>query len=152
MRDLHRILLSSEVRELNEEVARLLDDLDRTRGAQLAPHGHCTPPLDVVQTEQAIEVVLDVPGVAADRLRIMLKQGVLLVVGEKASPYPAERVDGTFHLVERGFGLFARAVRLEGAIDGRAARGVLGGGELRVTVPRITERRGEEIRVPVTSA
>lgn len=151
MRDFHRILLSSEVRELNEEVGRLFDDLDRTRPIPHPPHGHCSPLLDVLHSDSAVEVIVDLPGVTPDRLRVLLKSGVLLLVGEKPSPYEAERVDGTFHLVERGFGRFARAVRIDGAIDGSATRAVLDGGELRVIVPRIPERRGQEILVTVTT-
>lgn len=153
MRDFHRILLSSEVRELNTEVARLFEELERTREDPAAcPHGHCTPVLDVLQTETTVEVVMDLPGVTADRIRVLLKSGVLVLVGEKLSPYPGERIDATFHLVERGFGRFARAVRLDGPIDGGATRAVLKGGELRVIVPKIPERRGQEIAVPVTTA
>jgi HSP20 family protein len=150
VRDFHRILLSSEVRELTDEVGRLFEDLDRTRPVPHAPHGHCSPALDVLQTESAVEVVVDLPGVSADRVRVLFKQGVLVLVGEKPSPYTADRVDGTFHLVERGFGRFARAVRVDGAVDGGAARAVLNGGELRVIVPKIPERRGQEILVPIT--
>jgi HSP20 family protein len=152
VRDFHRILLSSEVRELNDEVARLFEDLDRTRPTPHSPHGHCSPTLDVMQSDASVEVVVDLPGVAADRLRVLLKGGVLVLVGEKPSPYTAERADGTFHLVERGFGRFARAVRIDGAIDGGATRAVLSGGELRVIVPRIPERRGREILVAVTTS
>ena len=86
VRDFHRILLSSEVRELNDEVARLFEDLDRTRPAAHAPHGHCSPPLDVLQTESSVQVVVDLPGVSADRVRVLLKNGVLVLVGEKPSP------------------------------------------------------------------
>jgi HSP20 family protein len=151
VRDFHRILLSSEVRELNDEVARLFEDLDRTRPTPQPPHGHCSPPLDVLQTDSAVEVVVDLPGVSADRLRVLLKGGILVLVGEKPSPYAPDRVDGTFHLVERGFGRFARAVRIDGAVDGGATRAVLNGGELRVVVPKIPERRGQEILVNVTT-
>jgi HSP20 family protein len=152
VRDFHRLLLSSEVRDLNDEVARLFEDLDRTRAAPHAPHGHCSPPLDVLQTDSAVEVVVDLPGVSADRVRVMLKSGILVLVGEKPSPYTGERVDGTFHLVERGFGRFARAVRIDGAVDGGATRAVLNGGELRIVVPKIPERRGKEILVAVTTS
>lgn len=153
MRDFHRILLSSEVRELNAEVGRLFDELEHTRGGDTPdPHGHCTPALDVLQTAESVEVVVDLPGVTADRVRVLLKSGTLVLVGEKLSPYPGQRMDATFHLVERGFGRFARAVHLEGAIDGSATRAVLRGGELRVIVPKIPERRGQEILVPVTTA
>jgi len=151
VRDVHRILLSSEVRELNDEVSRLFEDLERTKPAPRQIHGHCSPPLDVLQTDAAVEVVVDLPGVSADRLRILLKNGILVLVGEKPSPYVPERVDGTFHLVERGFGRFARAVRIDGAIDGGATRAVLNSGELRVVVPKIPERRGQEILVTVTT-
>jgi HSP20 family protein len=152
VRDFHRILLSSEVRDLNTEVARLFEELEQSREGSASPHGHCTPALDVLQTERAVEVVMDLPGVSADRVRVLFKGGVLVLVGEKLSPYPAERVDATFHLVERGFGRFARAVRLEGAVDAGGARAVLRDGELRVIVPKIPERRGQEILVPVTTA
>jgi HSP20 family protein len=152
VRDFHRILLSSEVRELNDEVSQLFEELDRTRADNHAPHGHCSPPLDVLQTDAAVEVVVDLPGVAADRVRLMLKDGVLVLVGEKPSPYIAERTDASFHLVERGFGRFARAVHIEGAVDGGATRATMRAGELRIVVPKIVERRGREIRIPVTTS
>jgi HSP20 family protein len=152
VRDFHRILLSSEVRELNTEVGHLFEELDRTRASEApGPQGHCTPALDVLQTPQSVEVVMDLPGVTADRVRILLKSGTLVLVGEKLSPYPGQRMDATFHLVERGFGRFARAVRLDGAIDGSGTKAILRGGELRVIVPKIPERRGQEILVPVTT-
>ena len=153
MHDFHRILLSSEVRDLTDEVGRLFEDLERNSGAaRRAPAGLCTQVLDVKDTSEALEVVIDLPGIAAESVRVLLKNGMLVVAGEKASPYPAERGDATFHLVERGFGRFARAVRLDGAFDGGRTRAILEGGELRVIVPRVDERRGQEIRVQIVGA
>ena len=152
MRDLHRIMLSSEVRDLTDEIGRLFDDLDRTARQRRQPSGHCTPALDVRETGEALEIVLDLPGVPAERLRVLLKAGVLLVVGEKCSPYAGGHPDASFHLVERGFGRFARAVRLEGSFDGGQTRAVVAGGELRIVVPKIVDRRGQEILVPVATA
>jgi HSP20 family protein len=153
MHDFHRILLSSEVRDLTDEVAQLFDELDReTGGPRRGPSGHCTPALDVQETAEALEVVMDLPGVSAAQVRVLLKNGALVIAGEKPSPYPGGRADTTFHLVERGFGRFARAVRLAGAFDGGRTRAVLQGGELRVTLPRIEERRGREIHVPIATA
>jgi HSP20 family protein len=153
MHDVHRILLSSEVRDLTDEVARLFEDLDRhAGGARRGPAGHCTPTLDVQETPEALEVVVDLPGVSADRVRILLKNAVLVVAGEKPSPYPAERRDATFHLVERGFGRFARAVRLDAAFDGGRTRAILRNGELRIVAPKLDDRRGQEILVPIATA
>ena len=150
MRDFHRMLLSAEVREFTAEVSRLFDELDQAFPGRrhLAP-GSCSPPLDVIETESAVEIVVDLPGVAPDAVRVLIKAGVVLVAGEKVPPDPAERADATFHLVERSFGRFARAVRLTEAIDARRVRARVRFGELRVTVPKIVERRGQEIAVPV---
>jgi HSP20 family protein len=153
MHDIHRILLSSEVRDLADEVSRLFEDLDRTLGAsRRTPVGHCTPVLDVEETQDALEVVVDLPGVTLEGVRVLIKDAVLVVAGEKPWPYPAGRGDATFHLVERSFGRFARAVKLAGAVDAGRARAVLSGGELRVRIPRLDERRGKDIRVPVSAA
>jgi HSP20 family protein len=60
------------------------------------------------------------------------------------------RGDSSFHLVERGFGRFARAVRLSGAVDASRASASLVDGELRVSLPKIAERRGRAIHVAVS--
>lgn len=151
MRDFDRIMLTSEVQDLRAEVERLFEDLDRSAAGQPQPPGHCTPALDVVEGEATIEVVVDLPGVPHDRVRVLLKNGQLLIVGEKCSPYVGEQRNASFQLVERGFGRFARAVQLNGAFDAAAARAVFDLGELRITVPRIAERRGQEFSVPVAT-
>ena len=152
MHDFHRLLLSSEVRDLTDEVGRLFEDIDRASGgSRRTPSGHCNPALDVQETPEALEVVMDLPGVTPAHVRVLLKSDALLIAGEKPSPYAGGRGDATFHLVERGFGRFARAVRLTGAFDGGRTRAVLEGGELRVTLPRLDDRRGREIHVSITT-
>lgn len=135
---------------LAEDVQRLLEDLARRRPdrRQLVV-GECMPVVDVFETDRAVEVVLDLPGVAAEALRILFKSGVLLIVGEKERPDMSRRGPASFHLVERDFGRFARAVRIHAAIDGAQARARLANGELRVVLPRIQERRGAGLMVPI---
>ena len=93
--------------------------------------------------------MLDLPGVAAEAIRVLFKAGVVLVVGEKERPDLAKRGPASFHLVERDFGRFARAVRINAAIDASQARARLANGELRVVLPRITERRGAGLIIPI---
>ena len=94
-------------------------------------------------------VVFVFPGVSVDAVRILFKAGVLLIVGEKERPDLSKRGPASFHLVERDFGRFARAVRINAAIDGAQARARLANGELRVVLPRIVERRGAGQLVPI---
>mgnify|MGYP006272565515 FL=1 len=74
----------------------------------------------------------------------------MLVVGAKLAPPAAPQV--RFHLAERSFGAFARAVRVTGAFDGGRARAVVANGVLRVVLPRIEDRRGQLRHIPVEVA
>jgi HSP20 family protein len=151
MRELHRLLVSSESRDLADEIAHVLDDLERALGHQIAAC-ETTPALDVVETDSTVVIHVDLPGVAAEAVRVVVKNGVVIIAGEKQPDDAGERAESTFHLVERGFGHFARAVRLTGAFDAGRARASLRDGELRIEIPKTEERRGREITVPITTA
>jgi HSP20 family protein len=151
MRELHRLLLASESRELSDDIARLFDDIARSIGHHLAA-GETSPAVDVLETETSVEIDVDLPGVEAREVRVLIKNGVVVVAGEKLPRDARDRAEGSFHLVERGFGRFARAVRLTGAFDGGHAHATLVDGELRIVVPKIAERRGRAIEVPVGDA
>lgn len=131
-----------DVRDLAAEVRRLFDELERT-GACRHQAAECQLQLDVLETAVAYELRADLPGVRIDSVRLLMKGSTLLIAGEKTPP-PSGAEPTTFHLVERSFGRFARAVRLPGAVDGSDVRATLAHGELRVVVPKITERRGQE--------
>jgi HSP20 family protein len=133
-------------RELGEDARRLLDELDVDRRAGAA--GECSPPVDVIETPSTVEILMDLPGVAPDAVQVVFSRGTLIVAGRKLPPGCSHR-DAAFHLAERAFGRFARLVRLAGAVDAGRARASLSGGELRIVVPRIAERRGHDIRIDV---
>jgi HSP20 family protein len=82
-----------------------------------------------------------------DAVRIMSKADTILIAGEKA-PRLAGR-DSSFHLVERGYGRFARVVRLNRACDTSKARARLVDGELHVTVPKVDDRRGKTVTIAI---
>ena len=130
-----------ERRELPDDLRRLLE-----AGAATVEY---TPPLDIVETESSVEVLLDLPGVAPAQVDVVFSRNVLLISGEK-SPAVPEDGDAAYHVAERAFGRFARAIGLEGAFDAGKAVATLAAGELRVVLPRLAERRGGRIRIPVT--
>jgi HSP20 family protein len=138
-----------ERRDLGEDARRLFDLLAGEQAAG-APAGECAPPVDVVETANTVEIVVDVPGVVIDDIRVVFGRGVVVVGGRKLPP-GCEHRDAAFHLAERAFGSFARAIRVSGAFDAGRATATLAAGELRVVLPRIEERRGGEIRIPVTA-
>jgi HSP20 family molecular chaperone IbpA len=81
---------SGEARELSEDVPRAVRGSRRpTLPHELRAHsGEWHPTLDVVETDEAVEVLVDVSGVPAGAIRVLFRAGVLLVAGEKASRGP----------------------------------------------------------------
>jgi HSP20 family protein len=136
--------------ELGDDIRELFDELARSLGSDPSAYpGQCRPLVDVFETDAAVELVVDTCGVHPDALRVMFRNGVIIVAGEKAPV--ATVAEATYHLVERDFGRFARAVRLTGAFDVGRASATLHSGELTVVLPKLLERRGRPHRVPVTT-
>jgi HSP20 family protein len=139
------VVLPSEAGEFADDVRRMFAELGRTLGEQLT--GECSPALDVYETDETVEITADMPGVPLDALRIVATGQTILIAGLKVPR--RSRGDASFHLVERGYGRFARAVRLTVACDTSRARGSIVDGELRVSLPKIVERRNAAIRIPI---
>ena len=141
-------LPSTEGADLADDIRSLFEDLAASlRHDQRAYSGECQPALDVFESETAVEVEMDAAGVPAEALRVVFRGDVLIIAGEKA-PTPTDQSQA-FHLVEREFGRFARAVRLKGAFDVAASRATLRDGVLSIVLPKIADRRGkpQSIRV-----
>ena len=145
----HTVAVPSEIGEFADEVRRVFLELGRVFGAESLA-GECSPSVDVYETDDAIEVVVDLPGVDAAAVRLVSKGDALLIAGDKA-PRRVGR-ESSFHLVERGYGRFARVVRLARTCDASKARATLNDGELLISVPKIRERRGQPIQIPINSS
>jgi HSP20 family protein len=143
--DLHR-----DAQDLAEDARQLLAEIDDNVAAASRATADCRPPVDVFETTSGLEVVVDIPGVAADSLRVVVRRSTLLVVGAKLAG--ATDQAARYHLAERSYGRFARAVRISGAFDGAQARAVTSAGQLRITLPRLEDRRGRVLRIPVERA
>jgi len=145
------VLHSAELGDLTEDVRRLLQELGAAPGGRTTAAGDCVPPLDVIESDESVEILMDVPGVPASSLRVIIKGSVVLIAGQKWVVGPGPGTGG-YHLVERGSGRFARAVRVSGAFEGSRVRAVVTAGELRITLPKLADRRGSGLVVPVESA
>src|SRR5215831_18146150 len=94
-------------RELPEDLQTLLD-------AGISPE--YSPPFDILETATGIEIRMDLPGVSSSEIEIVFAHNVLLIAGRKL-PCACEDGSAAFHVAERSFGRFARAMMLDGAFD-----------------------------------
>lgn len=143
------LLELTDVGDLADDVRRLFDELERSRPECRGMSGECAPEVDVIETPDGFQILVDLPGVGADSVRVFFKRGAIIIAGQKMPPGATALGTATFHRIERGFGRFARAIRLPGAIDATRARASMRVGELRLIVPKIQDRREREINIPI---
>jgi len=141
------VAFPSEIGDFADEVRRVFLELGRVFGGESLA-GECSPAIDVYETDDALEIAVDLPGVDLVAVRVLGKGDSIMIAGEKAAR--RARGESSFHLVERGYGRFARVVRLARACDTSKARATLVDGVLRISVPKIAERRDKAIAIAIT--
>lgn len=68
------------------------------------------PPVDVLETEHAVLVLVALPGVDFSEVKALINQGELLISGTRT--YPAEMRTATIHRLELPQGRFERRIPL----------------------------------------
>jgi len=68
------------------------------------------PPVDVLETEDAVLVLVALPGVDPQQVQLVIRSGVLLIAGERV--LPRELRTAIIHRIELPQGRFERQVRL----------------------------------------
>jgi HSP20 family protein len=133
-------------REMNEMFRRFWPEPREEAGELAFPAW--TPRADVEETEEALTVKLDVPGVNPEEVEIFVSEGRLILRGERKEEH--EEKGKVFHRTERFVGQFYREIALpEGAdpehIEATSAKGVL-----TVRVPKKPEAKPKKIPVKAT--
>ena len=112
---------------------------ERTRNAPIF-----VPPADIYETEDALFLSLEMPGVSPDALNIMLDQRVLTISGRSRSSAP-EGYSLTHH--EYRDGDYERAFTLSEAIDSDNIEAELKEGVLRLKLPKSQPAPAKTINV-----
>ena len=113
-----------------------------TREERTVPGRYYVPHTDVWETEDALTVVMEVPGVAREAVEIELKEDVLRV---EARVDPA-RYEGLQPVhTEYGVGHWARAFALSDRVDRERIEARLEDGVLTLTLPKAAEAKPRRI-------
>lgn len=103
------------------------------------------PSLDLSETDDALQVRMDVPGVKAEEINIEVSGNTLRVSGEHKEE--KEEKGKTFHRLERRSGSFSRTVTLpvpvkEGQVTAETADGVL-----TIKLPKVEAAKTQKVAV-----
>ncbi|HEY6803852.1 MAG TPA: Hsp20/alpha crystallin family protein [Pyrinomonadaceae bacterium] len=138
-----------ELQRLRDRVGRLFAALqEATEAEHPLASGAWAPPVDVTETQDAICLRVELPGVAADQIKIGLCNTKLRIWGEKKRR-PARRRIISYLCSERSYGKFNRVVQLRWTLNVRGATAELENGVLHIKLPKLDDRRGGEFIVAV---
>jgi len=107
-----------------------------------------TPAADIFETDNAITVLADLPGVQVSDLTIDLRENVLTLTGRVAAPENRHESDV---LREYRAGSFFRQFTLSERIDQAKIDAQLSNGVLRLELPKVERAKPRQIVVKVTS-
>lgn len=104
-----------------------------------------TPRVDVSETDKALMVKADLPGVASEDLEISISNGALILRGEKREEKKEEKED--YKRTERFVGRFYRSVPLPEGCDAERIDAKTSKGVVTVTIPKKPAAQPRKIAV-----
>jgi HSP20 family protein len=113
---------------------RLFDDASRglAGGRDTTGMALMAPRMDIHESENALELTAELPGVSQNDVDLRIEGDVLTVRGEKRN----ERQDKQAHVVERSYGSFQRSLQLPFAPDPAQVEASFDHGVLTVVLPK----------------
>jgi len=126
--------------EVEDAMSRLWD-----MGGNGWTFGTSIPSLDISETDKAVELKLDLPGVTAKEIDIRLNGNLLTVSGERKEEQ--EKKGKTYHRVERRYGNFSRSITVPCSVQEDEIAAEYHDGVLSITLPKTDEAKARKISV-----
>lgn len=103
------------------------------------------PPVDIRETEEALVLSAELPGLTREEVEITLDNNVLTLSGERKLEKDAK--GETWHRVERAYGSFSRSFTLPASVRTDRVEAVFADGILTVTLPKMEESKPRRISI-----
>jgi HSP20 family protein len=103
------------------------------------------PPVDVLEETDAIRIMVELPGVRPEDVKISVEGNVLTVHGTKQQV--AEERTERVHRYERTYGAFERTFTLPATVDAERITAGVDHGVLTITLPKVEQAKPRQIPV-----
>jgi len=100
---------------------------------------------EVFDDKDNVVVKLEAPGMMAENFDIQVLDDILIVRGEKRVEHEGQA--GRYHVMERAYGAFERAVRLPAEVDDAGTRAKYRHGVLTISMPKHARVKSRRIDV-----
>ena len=130
---------------LHREIDRLFSEFSQGLG----PNGQqLVPNIEIAETDKAIEVTAEMPGLERKDVDISLEEDTLTIRGEKKVEQGTDgRNDKNVQHSERSYGVFLRVLQLPPGIDPSSVQATMTNGVLKITIPKPAKPEPKKIEV-----
>ncbi len=133
---------------LQDELNRLINEFIEHEGrGSLGDVG--APNVDVLETDDTVELLVELPGVRREDLKIECAGKLVTVAGQRSTSSVLAAPGARFERVERPSGAFRRQIELDRTVHSGQATACLERGVLRISFPRITDQRARVQEIPI---
>ena len=106
------------------------------------------PPVDIRETGDSLEFLVELPGFEKDQIEIKVERGHLVLSGERK--WNREAKEENYHRVERSYGRFQRTFALPSAVEPGKITANLKNGVLHIVLPKSERAKPHQIAVTVS--
>jgi HSP20 family protein len=135
------------LRSFQEEMNRMFHEFFRggNGGEQGWWAGAWTPPVDIYETDEALILTAELPGVSKDEVSIEVHNNTLTLRGERK--HKAEIAEDRYHRAERAYGAFQRAFVLPTMVDQEKVQATYHDGVLELRLPKLESAKPRRIAI-----
>jgi len=131
---------------LREKMNRLFEDAVTARGEEKDMISSTwAPSVDIYETENALVLTAEVPGVDEDNIEIKIEDNTLSLKGERK--FEKETKEENYHRIERSYGSFFRSFTIPRQVDQEKIKAEHDYGVLRITMPKKPESKPKKVKI-----
>jgi HSP20 family protein len=154
---------------LHREIDRLLEDFARGNLLDSVAQNNLIPSIDVVETDDGIEVAAELPGLERKDVEISVEDDVLTIRGEQriemrddgsdqnqstsqkqGQTQGQQKSPRNYVVSERSYGVFLRGLQLPPGVDQSKIKASMSNGVLKISIP--TPKKVEPKKIEVQEA
>jgi HSP20 family protein len=133
--------------DIFDEMARLRRELGHLAAnlqVESAAQEECAPPVDILEREDALVLLVDLPGVRRDDIELRVEADTLTLEGQRLRPEGEQGVR-----LERPMGRFRRSFRMGGPISADTVQATWREGVLEIVLCKAPPQEPAHVRVTV---
>ncbi len=137
-----------DIMSVRDEMNRLFGEVfGRTNGGQEGSwfSGAWTPPVDIYETDEALILQVELPGLSKDEVSVELKDNTLVLRGERKHSHEVK--EENYQRMERTYGAFQRSFVLPATVDQNRVMASFKDGVLELKLPKAEVAKPKRIAI-----